>query len=88
MHAGNDPQQAFPAGASWSGWHTSEIDWTPTGLSFRLDGKLIGSTTSGVPDEPMDWIIQNESALNGESAAPNSSAQMDISYVAYYRYTG
>ena len=36
----------------------------------------------------MDWIIQNESALNGESAASNSSAQMDISYVAYYRYTG
>ena len=36
----------------------------------------------------MDWIIQNESALDGESAAPNSSAQMDISYVAYYRYTG
>jgi hypothetical protein len=88
VHAGNDPQQAFPAGADWAGWHTSEIDWTPNSLSFRLDGKLIGSTTSGVPDEPMDWIIQNESALNGESAAPNSSAQMDISYVAYYRYTG
>jgi hypothetical protein len=88
VHAGNDPQQEFPAGASWSGWHTSELDWTPTSLSFRLDGKLIGSTTSGVPDEPMDWVIQNESALNGESAAPNSSAQMDISYVAYYRYTG
>ena len=88
VHAGDDPQQAFPSGASWSGWHTSEIDWTPNSLSFRLDGKLIGSTTTGVPDEPMDWIIQNESALNGESAAPNSSAQMDISYVAYYRYTG
>jgi hypothetical protein len=88
VHDGNDPQQSFSASNSWTSWHTTEIDWTPTSLSFYLDGKQVGSTTSGVPNEPMDWIIQNESALNGESAAPNSSAQMDISYVAYYRYTG
>ena len=29
----------------------------------------------------MSWIIQNESALNGDRAAPNSGAQMDIAYV-------
>lgn len=86
VHAGNLAQQSFPANASWGSWHTSEIDWTPTSLSFYMDGKLIGTTTQGVPNIPMDWIIQNESALNGESAPLNSSAQMDISYVAYYSY--
>jgi hypothetical protein len=35
----------------------------------------------------MDWIIQNESALNGESAAPDSSAQIDIAAVSVYAYT-
>jgi hypothetical protein len=88
VHDGDAPQQEFDAGANWSGWHTTEIDWTPQRLSFYMDGKLIGSTTQGVPNVPMDWIIQNESALNGESAAPNSSAQIDISHVAYYSYTG
>jgi len=88
VHSQADPQQSFDAGASWTGWHTSEIDWTPGQLRFYLDGRLIGSTTDAVPNVPMDWIIQNESALNGESAAPNSSAQIDISHVAYYSYTG
>ena len=88
VHDGDDPQQSFPANANWGSWHTTEIDWTPHRLAFFMDGKLIGATTSGVPNVPMDWIIQNESALNGESAAPNSSAQMDISHIAYYSYTG
>jgi Glycosyl hydrolases family 16 len=88
VHDGDAPQQEFDAGVNWSSWHTTEIDWTPQKLSFYMDGKLIGSTTNGVPNVPMDWIIQNESALNGESAAPNSSAQIDISHVAYYSYTG
>ena len=88
VHDGDAPQQVFPANASWGSWHTTEIDWTPHRLAFFMDGKLIGATTSGVPNVPMDWIIQNESALNGESAAPNSSAQIDISHVAYYSYTG
>jgi hypothetical protein len=88
VHDGDAPQQSFPANANWGSWHTTEIDWTPHRLAFFMDGKLIGATTSGVPDVPMDWIIQNESALNGESAAPNSSAQIDIRHVAYYSYTG
>jgi hypothetical protein len=36
----------------------------------------------------MDWIIQNESALNGKQAPKNSSAQIDISYVEYDSYVG
>ena len=52
-----------------------------------MDGKTIGAATEGLPNIAMDWIIQNESALNGESAALNSWAQMDISYAAVYSYT-
>jgi hypothetical protein len=35
----------------------------------------------------MDWDIQNESALNGESAAPNSWAQMDITDVKVWAWS-
>jgi hypothetical protein len=34
----------------------------------------------------MSWIIQNETALNGEAAPENSSAQLNISYVAVFTY--
>lgn len=80
-------QESFPSGVSWSGWHTSEIDWTPTALTFYMDGRQIGTTSAHVPSDPLKWVLQNETALNGEVPAIGSSAQMDISYVAYYSYT-
>ncbi|MEV8480349.1 glycoside hydrolase family 16 protein [Streptomyces sp. NPDC051173] len=68
-------------GARWTSWHTTVIEWRPGDLRFYLDGTQAAHTTKGVPAIPMTWDIQNESALNGENAAPNSSAQMDIDYV-------
>lgn len=81
-HPSNCGRQAgFGTGKRWSDWHTTRIDWKPGDVSFYLDGKRIGRSTRGIPDKPMSWIIQNEAALNGDRAAPNSSAQMDIAYV-------
>lgn len=78
-----------PAGALWTDWHTTEVDWTPRSLTFYLDGRQIYQATGKyVPDEPMSWILQNETALNGELAPVNSSAQLNISYVAVYSYLG
>jgi hypothetical protein len=90
VHNGNDPQLSFPSNVSWAQWHTYTIGWRPGLLSLYVDGKLIGRTSSAtyVPSVPMDWIIQNESALNGEQAPENSSAQIDISYVEYDAYAG
>lgn len=82
-------QTSFCPDVNWTGWHTSEIQWAPGSLTFYLDGKQIGHVTgSWVPDENMAWIIQNESALNGATAAENSSAQINISHVAVYSYVG
>ena len=41
-----------------------------------------------VPTQPMSWIIQNQANLKAPWAAKNSSAQIDISYVAVYSYAG
>jgi hypothetical protein len=57
------------------------IEWKPGRISFILDGRTVGSSTDHVPNTAASWDIQNESALNGDRAAPNSSAQMDIEYV-------
>lgn len=88
MHPSNCGQQvAVDTGKSWGQWHTSRIEWTPGDIKFWLDGRLIGETHDYVPAVPMDWDIQNESALNGESAAPNSWAQMDVTYVKVWSWS-
>ncbi len=82
-------QADFCPDASWTGWHTSEIQWAPGSLTFYLDGRVIGHAKGDwVPAGDMAWIIQNESALSGPSAAPGSWAQINIAYVAVYSYTG
>jgi Glycosyl hydrolases family 16 len=82
-------QASFCPDANWTGWHTSEIEWAPGSVTFYLDGRVIGRLTGDwVPHEDMTWIIQNESALIGPSAAPGSWAQINIAYVAVYSYTG
>src|SRR6201996_8744467 len=80
---------SFCPNASWTRWHTTEIDWWPGNLAFYLDGRRIYHLTGNwVPDEPMSWIIQNESALFGTPAPENSAAQLNLSYVAVYSYAG
>jgi len=69
-------------------WHTSVIQWTPTGMSFYLDGKLVGSLTGNVADVPMKWVLQNETQTDGTIPPVNSSSTMQIKYVAYYSWTG
>lgn len=78
---GGGGQDSFDAHAGWSDWHTTTIDWAPGHVRYYLDGHLVGHSTRRVPDQPMTWVLQNESALDGDSAAPRSWAQIDIDWV-------
>lgn len=83
---GGGRQDSFGDGTPWTGWHTSTIQWSPGHVTFILDGKVIGESTNNVMDTPAEWDIQNESSLDGEMAAPNTSAEMDIKSVSVYSY--
>jgi|SRR5580692_10206564 hypothetical protein len=86
---GNATKNACPAGATFATWTTTEVEWWPGNLAFYLNGtEVYHLTGKWVPDEPMSWIIQNETALDGEIAPENSSAQLNISHVAVYTYAG
>jgi hypothetical protein len=61
-------------------------EWTPGEVRFFVDGRLVGHDARQVPDRPLSWVLQNESALRGPGAAPGSSAQLDITWVAAYAY--
>jgi hypothetical protein len=86
---GTDTKNVCPADATWATWNTTETEWWPGNLAFYLNGtEVYHLTGKWAPDQPMSWIIQNETALNGEIAPENSSAQLNISYVAVYTYAG
>jgi hypothetical protein len=80
----------FVAGAAFDGtWTTTVIKWTPSGMSFYADGKLVGSLDGKVADVPMRWVMQNETQTDGTAFPPvNSSATMQIRYAAYYAWAG
>ncbi|MFE9448287.1 glycoside hydrolase family 16 protein [Streptomyces sp. NPDC006739] len=73
-------QDAFDSQVSWANWHTYSTSWTPSSVTFAVDGRTIGSSRHG-PTVAMDWDIQNESSLDGEQAAPGTWDQIDITYV-------
>jgi hypothetical protein len=83
----NIAQSSFSTGVSWSDWHVYAITWTPSFVHYWCDGVLVGSQDKLVPNVNMSWDIQNESALNGEQAAPNSYDQIDIEYVKGYSWS-
>jgi hypothetical protein len=83
---GGGEQGYFPGADDWTQWHTVSTEWTPGEVRFFVDGRLVGHDTRQVPDRPLSWVLQNESALRGPGAAPGSSAQLDITWVAAYAY--
>jgi hypothetical protein len=86
---GSATENFCPVHDTWGSWNTTAVEWWPGNVAFYLNGTQIYHVTGKwVPDERMSWIIQNESALNGEVAPENSSAQLNISYVAVYTYGG
>jgi hypothetical protein len=89
LSEGNSTRNYCPTDTSWGTWNTTAIEWWPNNLAFYLNGtEIYHLTGKWVPDERMSWIIQNETALNGEVAPENSSGQLNISHVAIYAYAG
>ncbi|MEU6032500.1 glycoside hydrolase family 16 protein [Streptomyces tauricus] len=83
---GGGEQGYFPGSDDWTDWHTVSTEWTPGHVRFFVDGRETGHDTRGVPNGPLSWVMQNESALEGPGAAPGSSSQIDITWVAAYAY--
>ena len=58
--------------ASFAGWHTFAVLWTPNSLTWFLDGHEVLHTSSGVPRQPMYLIL--DLALPGwPGYAPNAT---------------
>lgn len=70
---------------AWTSAHTSTYEITPSGVTFYLDGKKIGSVSGNNPDTTA-WVLQNESSLAGGYAAAGSSVTLDSTWISCYKY--
>ncbi|WP_203834318.1 glycoside hydrolase family 16 protein [Winogradskya humida] len=79
-------QEAFKSGSGFNEWHTAVIEWTPTEVRFLLDGKLLGVVTDRniIPDHPMHWVLQTETALDGRRPASQAKGHIQIDWITAY----
>jgi hypothetical protein len=89
MHAFQHPvdgsgQDNFDTKTPYVGaWHTTSIEWLPGKITFLLDGKVIGTSTKGIPANPMEWIIQTEACIS-DAACDTTPGNIQIDWVAVY----
>ena len=68
-----------------SGWHTAVVEWTPDRLTFNLDDKSWSTTDrSALPKDPMRWVLQTETSLDGKMPSSSVSGHIDIDWVAMW----
>ena len=79
-------QDAFSTNARFTDWHTATLEWLPNKVVFMLDGQVIGTSTSRIPNTPMHWVLQTETKLDG--TVPNdTSGNVQIDRVSVWKYT-
>lgn len=72
------------SGARFTDWHTVTIEWSPNKLTYILDGRVLGTTTTSVPSTPMHWILQTET--ESKKPAPDVAGHLQVDWVAIYTY--
>ncbi len=82
--SGSD-QDEYRTDATYPTWHTAVIEWRPSSLTFILDGRVIGHSTNRVPDTPMHWVLQTETALTDESPDDTTAGNVQVDWVAVYQ---
>ena len=67
-------------------WHTWGVVWTPTSISYTVDGKVWGSITdpSIIPDHAMALHIQQQTWCSASFACPTSAQSTQVNWVAEY----
>jgi outer membrane protein OmpA-like peptidoglycan-associated protein len=70
-------------------WHTWGVIWTPTSITYTVDGNVWGTVTnpSVIPHQPMTLHIQQQTWCSSGFACPTSPQSTDINWVADYAST-
>lgn len=82
-------QHGFVKG-DYTQWHTVGVEWRPTSLTYTLDGAVVKTMTTNVPQQPM-WFGMNVS-LGSPGYRPDattpSHVDANIDWIKIYSYNG
>jgi hypothetical protein len=79
-------QDWFKTTTTYTSWHTATIEWTPGKVVFILDGQTIGTSTTRVPNKPMHWTLQTETAMDGPVPSNSTAGNVQVDWVAVWAY--
>ena len=75
---------AYAAHHGYASWHTAVIDWMPSYCRFVLDGRIVGTSRRDIPNTPMHWVLQAETALGGAVPRDTTRGNIQIAWVTAY----
>lgn len=82
---GGPAQDVFRTNTTYTSWHTAVIEWTPAQVTFLLDGQVIGTATSRIPNTPMHYVLQTEACLEGCPAAM-TVGHLQVDWITIYAF--
>lgn len=82
--ASGTDQDWHGTGVRYGDWHTAVIEWLPTRVSFLLDGRKIGTSTSRLPNTPMHWVLQTPTT-DSILASLSTAGNVQIDWVAVWK---
>jgi chitodextrinase len=82
--SGGDQDAYSTSVPMYGAWHTAVIEWLPTRCTFILDGKVIGQSTSRIPNTPMHFVIQNGGSFGVSTPDPSVQGHVYLDWVAVY----
>ena len=77
-------ESAFDTRTTYTGWHTVAITWLPSGVTFSIDGRTIGTETSRVPNTPMHLVLQTETDITSASPSNSAHGNLQIDWISVY----
>ena len=75
---------AVNTGVTFIDWHTATVEWSPAGVVYYLDGKVVGTDTKNIPTSPLHWVLQTGTSGAMPSATLNGHVLID--WVSVYSY--
>ncbi len=84
----NNSQEQHSVHADLTQWHTWGVVWTPTSVTYTLDGVAYASVqnSAGIPQQAMTLDIQQQTWCSSGFACPTSPQQLQVDWVAEYSY--
>jgi hypothetical protein len=68
-------------------WHTWGVIWTPTSITYTVDGTVWGTVTTpaSIPHAPMHISLQSQTWCSSGWACPTTPQSMQVDWVAQYQ---